>query len=82
MQASAAGLAVAGGGLLRDAVSALASSGALGAALDRPATGYSCVYLCEIMILFATLIAMGPLVRPRTLARHQGFELADLQGRA
>lgn len=79
VQASAAGLAVAGGGLIRDAVSGLAASGALGSALDHPSTGYSFVYHCEIGLLFATLIAMGPLVRRRAKVMRQTFELADLQ---
>jgi BCD family chlorophyll transporter-like MFS transporter len=65
VQASAAGLAVAAGGLLRDAVSALATQGALGVALDRPSIGYSVVYHCEIALLFATLVALGPLARGR-----------------
>jgi BCD family chlorophyll transporter-like MFS transporter len=63
VQASAAGAAVAAGGLIRDGVSALASSGALGVGMDLPSTGYSVVYHIEIALLFATLIAIGPLVR-------------------
>ena len=66
VQALAAGLAIATGGLLSDAVGALARSGRLGAALQGPATGYSTVYALEIVLLFATLIALGP------LARHDG----------
>jgi BCD family chlorophyll transporter-like MFS transporter len=63
VQASAAGSAVAAGGLIRDGVSLLASNGELGQALAGPATGYSVVYHIEIALLFATLIAVGPLVR-------------------
>jgi BCD family chlorophyll transporter-like MFS transporter len=63
VQASAAGVAVAAGGLIRDGVSLLANSGALGAGMDLPSTGYSVVYHIEIYLLFATLIAIGPLVR-------------------
>jgi BCD family chlorophyll transporter-like MFS transporter len=63
VQASAAGVAVAAGGLIRDGVSALASAGALGEGMDLPSTGYSVVYHIEIYLLFATLIAIGPLVR-------------------
>ena len=62
-QATAAGLAIALGGGLRDWVGALATSGALGEALDTPATGYSFVYHVEIGLLFLTLAAIGPLVR-------------------
>jgi BCD family chlorophyll transporter-like MFS transporter len=61
VQASAAGIAVASGGLIRDGVSALASRDMFGATLADPATGYGAVYLIEIGLLFATLIALGPL---------------------
>ncbi|WP_158745004.1 PucC family protein [Acidisphaera sp. L21] len=64
VQASAAGSAVALGGLIRDGVSALAERGALGPTLVAPATGYVTVYAIEIALLFATLIAIGPLARP------------------
>ncbi len=64
VQASAAGLAIAFGGLVRDGVGWLASDGALGPALVDPATGYGAVYGIEIVLLFATLVAVGPLVRP------------------
>jgi BCD family chlorophyll transporter-like MFS transporter len=72
VQASAAGTAVAAGGLIRDGVSLLATRGLLGQALAGEATGYSFVYHIEIALLFATLIAIGPLVRRTgfdTLAR-------------
>ncbi len=62
-QATAAGVAIALGGLLRDGVAALAAQGALGPALTGPAVGYSFVYHVEIALLFATLVALGPLVR-------------------
>ncbi len=64
VQASAAGGAIALGGAFRDAVAGVAESGALGAALAGPATGYTFVYLVEILLLFATMAAIGPLVRP------------------
>jgi MFS transporter, BCD family, chlorophyll transporter len=82
-QATAAGLATAAGGALRDFVSGLANTGALGEALASPATGYSFVYHCEIGLLFATLVVIGPLVRTRGAhARHstQGFGLAEFPG--
>jgi len=63
VQASAAGCAVAAGGLIRDGVSAMAEAGALGPTLATPATGYLAVYLIEIALLFVTLVAVGPLVR-------------------
>jgi BCD family chlorophyll transporter-like MFS transporter len=62
-QASAAGIAVAAGGLLRDGVGALADRGVFGPTLIDPATGYGVVYAIEIFLLFATLVATGPLVR-------------------
>ena len=58
VQATAAGLAIAFGGVLRDTISALAPPTALGAAL-----GYDCVYTLEILLLLATLIVMVPLLR-------------------
>jgi BCD family chlorophyll transporter-like MFS transporter len=64
VQASAAGLAVALGGLIRDVVGGLALSGALGEVLVSDATGYAVVYLIEIVMLFLTLAVLGPLVRP------------------
>ncbi len=81
VQASAAGLAVASGGLIRDGVSALASSGALGTAMDQPSVGYSFVWHCEIALLFATLVALGPLAK---VARRLGpsFDLNGLQRKA
>ncbi len=63
VHATCAGVAVALGGAIRDAVSGLAMAGWLGEALVNPATGYSFVYHLEIVLLFATLIAIGPLVR-------------------
>ena len=64
-QATAAGLAIAASGFINDFGSALATSGALGEALAGPATGFALVYFLEILLLAATLIAVGPLVRPR-----------------
>lgn len=63
VQASAAGLAIALGGALRDIISELAERGLLGSALNVPSTGYSFVYHLEIALLFAALVAIGPLVR-------------------
>ena len=62
-QATAAGLAVALGGTIRDAVGHWAEAGHLGATLADPATGYSVVYHLEIGLLFVTLVALAPLVR-------------------
>ncbi len=77
VQASAAGAAVAAGGLIRDGVGVLATSGVLGQAMDTPAAGYSVVYHIEIALLFATLIAIGPLVRRTTLPSLRLGELSS-----
>jgi MFS transporter, BCD family, chlorophyll transporter len=65
VQATAAGLAVAFSGILRDAIGSLALRGDLGTTLQQDMTGYSFVYYTEIALLFVTLIALGPLVRVR-----------------
>ena len=62
-QATAAGLAIALGGTLRDTVGAIAETGIFGPGLATPSTGYSVVYHTEIALLFGTLIVLGPLVR-------------------
>ena len=92
VQATCAGGAVALGGALRDGVSHLAASGSLGEALQHPATGYATVYHLELGLLFATLIALGPLVgrarrqfstdaRPEAVYRHPSrLGLAELPG--
>ncbi len=64
-QATAAGLATALGGGLRDLVGNWAMAGGAGEALAYPAVGYVFVYHLEIGLLFATLIALGPLVKLR-----------------
>jgi BCD family chlorophyll transporter-like MFS transporter len=83
VQASAAGIGIALGGLIRDGVGALAGAGALGPALTSPTTGYSFVYHLEIGLLFATLVAIGPLVRPASASarpRPTPFGLAEFPG--
>jgi BCD family chlorophyll transporter-like MFS transporter len=88
--ATAAGLSVALGGALRDAVGHLAMSGSLGEVLAMPATGYAFVYHLELALLFATLAVLGPLVtRRRTTtppspeasgSEPRRFGLADFPG--
>ena len=85
VQATAAGVSIAFGGAMRDVVSDLASRGVLGTTLAQPVTGYSAVYYLEICLLFATLIAIGPLVRRTSTtaapaAPIERFGLADLPG--
>ena len=83
VQASAMGLAIAAGGAVRDAVSGLADAALLGPALTGPAIGYGFVYLVEITLLFATLVAIGPLVGSIREDRSQSpetFGLAEFPG--
>ncbi len=85
VQATAAGLSVAAGGVVRDLMSTLATQGHLGQALNDRVTGYSFVYHIELYLLFAALVAIGPLVRPlgqRATVRTEParFGLADLPG--
>jgi BCD family chlorophyll transporter-like MFS transporter len=58
VQASAAGVAIALGGIIRDVVAATAPHNAFGAA-----AGYMSVYALEIILLLATLVTMARLVR-------------------
>lgn len=53
VQATAAGVGMAAGGLVRDGV----------ALISTPVMGYSAVYVIEILLLGMTLWAMGPLLR-------------------
>lgn len=82
VQATVGGVAIALGGAIRDGVSSLATHGALGDALGSTATGYSFVYHVELYLLFATLIAIGPLVGrgQRRNALPGKFGLAELPG--
>jgi len=81
VQATAAGVAIFAGGAIRDVVGAAAAAGSLGPALTDPAVGYVAVYHLEILILFAALVAIGPLAgggeRERTPSR---FGLAEFPG--
>ena len=63
VQATAGGLAILVSGALRDGFAAVAMTGRLGPGLIDPASGYSFVWHIEIALLFATLVAIGPLAR-------------------
>ncbi len=63
VQATAAGVAVALGGLGRDAVQALANHQMLPDGWSGPASGYIAVYSLEVLLLLATLATMAPLIR-------------------
>jgi BCD family chlorophyll transporter-like MFS transporter len=79
-QASAAGLAIAFSGVVHDAGASFAERGAFGEALKDPVTGYSIVYAIEILLLFVTLIAIGPLVqfkRERAEDEVSSFDLVS-----
>jgi BCD family chlorophyll transporter-like MFS transporter len=82
VQATAAGLAIAIGGAVRDTTVRLGADGTLGPAFVTPAAGYSVVYHLEILLLIATLVALGPLVRSTRFARasDQRFGLAQFPG--
>ncbi|GJD94616.1 BCD family MFS transporter [Methylobacterium iners] len=75
VQASAAGIAIAASGIVRDIGSSLSASGALGEAMSDPAVGYLIVYHIEIALLFATLVAIGPLVRDTATREREGRTL-------
>jgi BCD family chlorophyll transporter-like MFS transporter len=81
VQATATGLGFLLGGSLRDIIGELALAGALGPALNTPTAGYSAVYHIEIILLFATLIAIGPLAKHQEqagAAERGRFGLADI----
>ncbi len=83
VQASAAGIGIGLGGFLRDLVAGLAERGLLGPALTGPTTGYGFVYHLEILLLFITLAAIGPLVQPRSRERSASsyrFGLSEFPG--
>ncbi len=78
VQASAAGVAILLSGAIRDGFGALAMSGRLGEGFIDPATGYSFVWHIEIALLFATLVALGPLARRTPDVSHRArFGLAE-----
>ena len=63
VQASAAGFAVAFGGIVRDVVNGMSERNVFGRSFSGPATGYSLVYSVEIVLLVVTLLSMVPLIR-------------------
>lgn len=82
VQATAAGASVAAGGMIKDLVGTLAGGGWLGESLVSPVTGYSFVYHIEMFLLFAVLVAVGPLARRlRALPpQERKFGLAEFPG--
>jgi BCD family chlorophyll transporter-like MFS transporter len=83
VQATVAGASIAVGGIVRDAVAVLAIRGDLGEVLQDPSTGYSLIYHVEMALLFAALIAIGPLIGAARRQRRPTpgkFGLAELPG--
>jgi len=72
VQATAAGLAVAASGAVKDLIQRFGAEGALGSAFADPAASYTAVYHIEIVLLFAALAALGPLTG--RLPRHRPVE--------
>jgi len=70
-QATAAGCSIFIGGALRDVVDHAAMAGSFGPGMQNVTTGYSVVYHVEIYLLFATLIAVGPLVRTHRITKQE-----------
>jgi len=63
VQATAAGVAVALGGIMKDVIGALAEQGWFGPGLARASTGYVAVYGAEIALLAVTVLLMSALRR-------------------
>ncbi|MDZ7812798.1 MAG: BCD family MFS transporter [Ideonella sp.] len=82
VQAGCGGLGLALGGSLRDLMAYLAHIGWLGEAMSQAWVPYSLVYHLEIALLFGTLIALGPLVRPLSAPRtpRQSFGMPQFPG--
>ena len=86
VQATAAGSAMALGGVLRDGLALLASQNAFGSWLNTPATAYGVIFHIETYLLFVVLVALGPLVRRRsdvvgsTPQASRRFGLAEMPG--
>ena len=80
VQAGSAGVATLLGAGLRDLIGGLAAKGALGAGLAGASAGYLIVFQLEIVLLFATLAALGPLVSRARPSTPAAFGLAELPG--
>ncbi|MFP4683063.1 MAG: PucC family protein, partial [Ectothiorhodospira sp.] len=82
VQATAAGAAMALGGILRDIVGLITGWGVFGEGLAGPATGYLAVYYLEVGLLLAALVVMVPLLReggPRH-GESSRFGITDFPG--
>lgn len=74
VQATAAGLAIAIGGAIRDLAVGLQNTEIFGAAMQSPAAAYGVVYHIEIALLFAAILAIGPLARHAVIPPMQAQE--------
>ncbi len=77
VQASCGGAAIAVGALVRDVVASAGVERALGPELAGPSTSYAFVYGVEIILLLATIIVLGPLVRGAQNASSARFGLSE-----
>ncbi|MBK5958522.1 MFS transporter [Rhodoplanes elegans] len=82
VQATASGVAIATGGAIRDVVADLVTGGAFGSIFSSVASAYGFVYVIEVVLLFITLIAIGPLVRFASAKGQSSlkFGLAEFPG--
>ncbi|WP_305983757.1 BCD family MFS transporter [Roseibium sp. MMSF_3544] len=83
VQATAIGVSLLLGGVIKNAVNALAFDGVLGPAMDTAATGYLVVYHIEIGLLFLCLAVLGPLTGHRYSQSQESdvrFGLAEMPG--
>ena len=80
VQATASGLSMAIGGLLKDIFSNVASQGTFGETMIDKSSGYEFVFVLEMFLLFIALIAIAPLSRKkiRTYSQSIQFGLAEL----
>jgi BCD family chlorophyll transporter-like MFS transporter len=83
VQATAIGLSLGAGGIIRDVVNSGLETQLGTTVLVAPAAGYSVVYHIEIGLLFASLVVIGPLVGRASNHKtedSQRFGLAELPG--
>ncbi|MEY6434265.1 BCD family MFS transporter [Thioalkalicoccus limnaeus] len=83
VQATAAGIAIALGGAMRDGVTRLASDADFGPGLSALVMGYASVYIIEIFLLLGAVLVIGPLahsVRGRGSSSPSKLGLAELPG--
>ena len=80
VQALAVGLSMSAGGILSDSIGHLGAKGALGPAFTANWSGYNTVYQIEMVLLFVTLIVIGPLARHsrRPNPSPSGFGVPEL----